>query len=186
VRPSRFWRSPISYSDSHKFSAIHEELRKIIEVTEGLCVSRRKPPGSSKPLPTSEDLEIALVPLLSERGFLHHKKFQHPRDDSLGFEYDFWHPIDGIAMEIMGYRADDEVYKDLLKFHVHAETAVGVLWVSRYKWISNKQTDTNLKAARKAVAFADTYMNVNFLELLPYDWEETDEPGSWILRHVEA
>ncbi|MBT6453281.1 MAG: hypothetical protein HOK60_09825 [Planctomycetes bacterium] len=150
-----------------------------------MLVTRRNPPRSSKPFPSSEDLETALIPQLTERGFFHHEKVQHPSDDSLSFEYDFWNPTGGIAMEIMGYRADDEVYKDLLKFHVHAKTSVGVFWVPRYKWISNKKTDTNFKAAKKAVAFADAYMNVNFLEILPYDWEATHDPGSWILRHVE-
>lgn len=87
-------------------------------------------------------------------------------------------------MEIMGYRADDEVYKNILKFHVHTGTSVGVLWVPRYKWISDKKTETNFKAAKKAVAFADTYMNVKTLELLPYDWGKADDPERWRLHHA--
>ena len=170
---------------TNALSAILEELRHLIAATEGLPVRRRRPARSSKPLPTSEDLEVALIPLLSEHSFLHHERLKHPRDPSLGFEYDFWRPTDGVAMEIMGYRADDEVYKDLLKFHVHAETSVGVLWVPRYKWISNQRTDTNFKAATKAVTFADTYMNVNSLVLLPYDWKESSEPDTWLLHHID-
>ena len=165
-------------------SSILHELEALVGMTEGLQVRRRTPPRSGKPLPTSEDLEVALIPTLTAKGFLHHERLQHPRDASLGFEYDFWRPVDGVAMEIMGYRADDEVYKDLLKFHVHAATSVGVLWVPRYKWVSNRQTDTNYKATTKAVAFADTYMNVNSLVILPYDWEATNEPEVWLLRHV--
>ena len=89
-----------------------------------------------------------------------------------------------MAMEVMGYRADDEVYKDLLKFHVHEGTTVGVLWVPRYKWISGKRTDTNFRAAVKAVTFADTFMNVNALVILPYDWQVSDQEDCWVLHHV--
>jgi hypothetical protein len=53
------------------------------------------------------------------------------------------------------------------------------------KWISNQRTDTNFKAATKAVAFADTYMNVNSLVLLPYDWKESSEPDTWLLHHID-
>ena len=119
-------------------------IEQIIRETEGLEVKRRKPPRSGTPFPTSEDLEVALVPLLEEKGFHHHEILKHPTEESLGFEYDFWHPGDGVAIEIMGYRADDEVYKDILKFHVHRETSVGVLWVPRYKWISGKRSSTNV------------------------------------------
>ena len=169
---------------TNAISSVLSELSRLIAATDGMHVRRRKPARSSKPFPTSEDLEVALVPVLGEQGFLHHERLEHPRDPGLGFEYDFWRPLDGVAMEIMGYRADDEVYKDLLKFHVHAATSVGVLWVPRYKWISDRRTDTNFKAATKAVAFADTYMNVNSLVLLPYDWQESAEEGTWLLHHV--
>ena len=88
-------------------------------------------------------------------------------------------------MEIMGYRADDEIYKDLLKFHVHAATTIGVVWVPQYKWISGRKTETNFKATVKAVSFADTYMNVNALFVIPYDWETLAGQKSWKLRHVK-
>lgn len=167
-------------------SAALDELRDIIALTEGLKVSRTKPPRSKHPFPTSEDLELSLRPHLETRGFLHHQRLEHPRKPTLGFEYDFWRPNDGVAMEIMGYRADDEIYKDLMKFHVHAATTIGIVWVPRYKWVSGKKTDTNYSAATKAVAFADTYMNVNALALVPYDWETCTTPNTWKLRHIEA
>ena len=67
-----------------------------------------------------------------------------------------------------------------MKFHVHAATTIGIVWVPRYKWVSGKKTDTNYRAATKAVAFADTYMNVNALALVPYDWETcTQTPGNY-------
>jgi len=169
---------------ANELTDVLDELRELVQATEGLVVRRRKPARSSKPFPTSEDLEVALIPTLGPCGFQHHEKLRHPREAALGFEYDFWRPADGVAMEVMGYRADDEVYKDLLKFHVHERTTVGVLWVPRYKWISGKRTDTNFRAAVKAVTFADTFMNVNALVILPYDWQESDQEDCWVLHHV--
>ena len=160
-------------------------IEQIIRETEGLEVKRRKAPRSKVPFPTSEDLEVALVPLLEEKGFRHHEPLEHPTEESLGFEYDFWHPGIGVAVEIMGYRADDEVYKDILKFHVHRETSVGVLWVPLHKWISGKRSSTNVKAARKAVAFADTYMNVDTLDIVTYDWKDSETESTWLLHYTE-
>jgi hypothetical protein len=125
-----------------------------VACTEGLAVQRRKAARSSKPLPTSEDLEVVLVPILAELGFEHHLKLIHPRTGE-GFEYDFFRAESGLAMEIMGYRADDEVYKDILKFHVHQQTRVGIFWVPRWKWIKDKKNSTNYKATLKAASFAD-------------------------------
>lgn len=84
-------------------------------------------------------------------------------------------------MEIMGYRADDEVYKDILKFHVHQYTRVGVVWVPRWKWISGRRTETNYRAAMKALAFADSYMRVEALVELAYDWEPLPGAEEWSL-----
>jgi hypothetical protein len=101
---------------ANELTDVLDELRELVQATEGLLVRRRKPARSSKPFPTSEDLEVALIPTLDQ----HHEKLRHPREAALGFEYDFWRPADGVAMEVMGCRADDEVYKDLLKFYVHS------------------------------------------------------------------
>jgi hypothetical protein len=158
-------------------------LRELQEATEGLRVRRANPAKSSTPFPNSTDLEKALLPILGARGFQHHVWFQHPRTGDR-FEYDFWRPSDGMAMEIMGYRADDEVYKDILKFHVHSDTRIGVVWVPRWKWITNRRTATNLAATVKALAFADTYMNVQALVALPYDWREGGDDGTWSLLHI--
>ena len=87
-------------------------------------------------------------------------------------------------MEVMGYRADDEVYKDILKFHVHPQTRVGVVWVPRWKWISGRRSETNFKATVKALAFAETYMAVEALVALTYDWGVQREEG-WPLVHVD-
>ena len=64
-------------------------IKDITVRTEGLAVPRRKAARSSKPLPTSEDLEVVLVPILAELGFEHHLKLFHPRTGE-GFEYDFF------------------------------------------------------------------------------------------------
>jgi hypothetical protein len=84
-------------------------------------------------------------------------------------------------MEILGYRADDEIYKDILKFHVHAETRVGIAWVPRWKWVSGARLPTNHAAAKKALAFAESYMRVEAMALIAYDWREGARPGSWLL-----
>ena len=86
-------------------------------------------------------------------------------------------------MEVMGYRADDEVYKDILKFHVHPQTRVGVVWVPRWNWISGRCSETNFKATVKALAFAETYMAVEALVAQTYDWGDQGENG-WPLVHV--
>ena len=162
--------------------ATQESLKNIIALTQGLLVQRTGKARSSTPFPSSTDLETALCPVLMEQGFQHHVRMEHPRTGD-GFEYDFWRPEDQIAMEIMGYRADDEVYKDILKFHVHQQTRVGVVWVPRWKWISGKRTETNFKATVKALAFAESYMAVEALVALTYDWGDQDKEA-WPLVHV--
>jgi primosomal replication protein N len=103
-----------------------ETLRTLVSGQEGLEVQRRAPARSSVPHPQSLDLELALRSRLVAAGFEHHVRLQHPRTGD-GFEYDFWQASDGIAIEVMGYRADEEIYKDILKFHVHQGTHVGVV-----------------------------------------------------------
>jgi hypothetical protein len=83
----------------------------------------------------------------------------------------------------MGYRADDEVYKDLLKFHVHQDTHTGVVFVPRWKWISGKREDRNFTETMKALAFADSYMSVSALVVIAYDWT-AGENSSWHLNYV--
>ncbi len=111
--------------------------------------------------------------------------WQHPRTGD-AFEYDFWRASDGIAIEVMGYRADDEIYKDILKFHVHEGTHVGIVLVPRYKWISSKRTDTNYAATLKALAFADHYMAVDAQVVFAYDWVAGNEEGLWRLTFPAA
>jgi len=160
-------------------------LRTVISGQEGIAVRRRAPARSSVPHPQSTDLECALEPTLVAAGFEHHVRLQHPRTGA-GFEYDFWRPTDGIAIEVMGYRADDEIYKDILKFHVHEGTRVGVVLVPRYKWISSRRTDTNYAATLKALAFADRYMAVEALVVFAYDWVAGGEDGLWRLTFPDA
>lgn len=122
---------------------------------------------------------MALSTNLEARGFQHHVRIAHPTISD-GFEYDFWRLEDRVAIEVMGYRADDEIYKDILKFHVHEATQIGVVLVPRYKWISSRRTDTNYTATLKALAFADTFMNVEALVAIAYDWERLQDE-SWRL-----
>lgn len=159
------------------------DLDTLVEETAGMVVRRITDARSATPFPNSVDLEAELVPILDKRGFDHHARFQHPRTGE-GFEYDFWRGQDQVAMEIMGYRADDEVYKDILKFHVHEHTRVGVVWVPRWKWISGRRTETNFRAAMKALAFADSYMRVEALVALAYDWEALPGADGWSLRFI--
>ena len=161
---------------------VRGDLDALLDEARGLRVGRAQGARSKTPFPNSTDLEAALVPGLTARGFEHHVRLEHPRTGD-GFEYDFWRPSDQVAMEIMGYRADDEVYKDILKFHIHAETKVGVVWVPRWKWISGQRTETNFRATMKAFAFAQDYMDVEALVALAYDWAEGPEDGRWRLNH---
>ena len=85
----------------------------------------------------------------------------------------------------MGYRADDEVYKDLLKFHVHDATHLGVVLVPRWKWVGGKRQDRNYAETMKALAFANSFMDVHALVALVYDWEATAQPTVWTLRFIE-
>jgi hypothetical protein len=159
------------------------DLDALVAETQGMVVRRMADARSATPFPNSVDLEGVLVPILEARGFEHHAQLRHPRTGE-GFEYDFWRGQDQVAMEIMGYRADDEVYKDILKFHVHEQTRVGVVWVPRWKWISGRRTDTNFRAAMKAIAFADCYIRVEALVALAYDWEALPSAAGWSLRFV--
>lgn len=162
---------------------VREVLTGLRQDTAGLPVDRRDPGRSDTPYPTSSDLERELVPIFVRRGFAHHVDLRHPRT-SQRFEYDFFHADLGIAIEVMGYRADDEVYKDILKFHVHDATRVGVVWVPRWKWISGKSTETNYRATLKALAFADTFMRIEALVAFAYDWH-TNAAERWTLQHVD-
>jgi hypothetical protein len=81
----------------------------------------------------------------------------------------------------MGYRADDEIYKDILKFHVHEDTRVGVVLVPRFKWISSRRTDTNYVATLKALAVADHYLAVDALVAVAFDWEPGPSDSTWVL-----
>jgi hypothetical protein len=164
----------------HASGALLEELRCVLQAQQDVPVVRLAPARSSTPHPQSTDLELALRPRLIHRGFQHHVRLSHPRTGD-GFEYDFWRPDDGVAIEVMGYRADDEIYKDILKFHVHEGTRIGVVLVPRYKWISARRTDTNFAATLKALAFAEESMNVEALVAIAYDWEQTERPDAWRL-----
>jgi hypothetical protein len=164
-------------------SATKGDLDALVAKTQGMIVGRIADARSATPFPSSVDLEGMLVPILEERGFEHHARLRHPRTGE-GFEYDFWRGHDQVAMEIMGYRADDEVYKDILKFHVHEQTRVGVVWVPRWKWISSRRADTNFRATMKALAFADSYMRVDALVAIAYDWEAVPSADGWYLRFV--
>ena len=146
-----------------------EALAAILDALDGLPVVRTAEARSATPFPKSTDLEGALVPVFVARGFLHHHDIHHARTGDR-FEYDFWRPADGIAIEVMGYRADDEIYKNILKFHVHDGTRLGVVLVPRWKWISGKRTETHYKAIMKALAFAESYMGVEALVAVTYDW----------------
>ena len=156
------------------------DLREIVACSSALAVVRSERARSAQPFPNSTDLERALVPLLTERGFAHHVRLTHPRTGE-GFEYDFWRPDDQVAMEVMGYRADDEIYKDIVKFHVHDATRVGVVWVPRWKWISGRRTETNYRATMKALAFAESYMDVEALVAVAYDWSLAVGQNGWTL-----
>jgi hypothetical protein len=171
----------------HVFGALDTptagDLSEIVAAADGMPVRRLQAARSTTPFPSSNDLEAGLVDLLASRGFMHHTRMRHPTT-GVGFEYDFWRERDQVAMEVMGYRADDEVYKDILKFHVHDHTRVGVVWVPRWKWISGERTETNYSAAMKALAFADSHMQVDALVALAYDWSEVPDGGAWRLRFV--
>jgi hypothetical protein len=154
------------------------EFDELLGAVTCLPVARSVEARSTTPFPNSTDLETALAPAMAGRGFLHHVRLAHPRTGE-GFEYDFWRPTDGVAVEVMGYRADDEVYKDILKFHVHEHTHVGIVWVPRWKWISGRRTETNFRAAMKALSFADSYMSVDALVAIPYDWNAGEDGNTW-------
>lgn len=134
-------------------------------------VFRKDAARSSNPFPVSTDLEEAIKPWMQCNGYVHHPRFVHPLTGN-GFEYDYFNDRMQIAVEVMGYRADDEVYKDILKFHVHSGTRIGVVLVPRWKWLGRKKTSTNFDAAIKALSFANSFMDVNALILIAYDWVE--------------
>lgn len=47
--------------------------------------------------------------------------------------------------------------------------------------ISGKRTDTNSRAAMKALAFADSFMGVDALVAVAYDWADGDGDSTWRL-----
>lgn len=147
-----------------------EELTgQLQSMLDGRRVERTGLPRSDSPFPKSVDLERALASDLLAIGFQHHARLVHPRTRS-SFEFDFWRARDGVAIEVMGYRADDEIYKDILKFHVHRETRAGVVLVPRWKWVSGVRQDRNYTETIKALAFARDFMDVDALVSVPYDW----------------
>ncbi|MCB9733832.1 MAG: hypothetical protein H6745_14625 [Deltaproteobacteria bacterium] len=167
-------------------SALADELQALLLEVGGLPVRRGLVARSSTPFPASQDLESALRPALLARGFEHRVRFRHPRSGD-GFEYDFWRAADETAMEVMGYRADDEIFKDILKFHVHERTRVGIVWVPRWKWVSGKRSDANFRATVKGLAFADSYMRIDALVAVAYDWTKSvADPELWNLVVGEA
>ena len=87
---------------------VRADLQGLVSATAGLTVVRSGVARSSKPLPKSLDLEASLVGPLGQLGFGHQLSFSHPRI-GVGFAFDFWRARDGVALEVMGYRADDEV-----------------------------------------------------------------------------
>ena len=99
-----------------------------------------------------------------------------------GYQFDFWHDKKLMAVEILGYRADDEIYKDILKFHVHRSTKIALMLIPRWKWISGKKEARNYQETQKALHFADSYMNVKCFVAVYYDWEESKEANNWKLR----
>lgn len=163
--------------------ATKNSLSAVLSEAVGMRVRRVTAARSSTPFPHSTDLEQAITPLLERRGFRHHVRLVHP-DTGDAFVYDFWREEDRVAIEITGYRADDEIYKDILKFHVHEGTRVGVVWVPRWKWVSGRRTETNFRAAIKALAFAEKHVKVQALVAVVYDWEARDSGNEWSLRFV--
>lgn len=144
--------------------------RVVLRNVENLLVARALASRSSTPYPLSQDLELAAKPFFEAEGFRHHEKFL-AKASADAFEYDFWHPRMGAAVEVMGYRADDEIYKDLFKFHVHAGTRHAMIWVPRWKWVSGRRQDVNYSAAMKALRFVDGALNVDSVLVVPYDWK---------------
>ena len=165
-------------------SDVTQMLQSLLETTGGMQVTRSGRARSSTPRPKSLDLEAALVGPLTALGFRHQEPVHHPRIDT-GYKYDFWRAAGGIAIEVMGYRADDEIYKNLLKFHVHPGTHVGVVLVPRWKWISGRRQDRNFTETMKALAFADSYMAVGALVAITYDWRSGGD-DSWRLAFVNG
>jgi hypothetical protein len=160
--------------------ALQNDIAQVIQRTEGLSVLRKHESRSDTPFPSSNDLEYQLKPILEEHSFAHHVRCASA-ETSLGFEYDFFREQDGTAIEVMGYRADDEVYKDLIKFHVHSQTRSALLWVPRWKWISGRRHSVNYQSTLRALEFASPRIDVDALVVLPYDWER--EGLGWLLRY---
>lgn len=169
------------------FGTLSEEnsayLKQLLLSFEGMKVERMSKARSSTPYPRSLDLETALIPHLIHRGYQHHASFIHPQTQK-GYEFDFWNDDKSIAVEILGYRADDEIYKDILKFHVHPSTKVALLLIPRWKWISGKKDSRNYQETQKALHFADSYMNVQSFVALYYDWEPLIKSNTWNLRFI--
>lgn len=157
---------------------VASEIDNLVAGILGTSVFRKDAARSMNPFPASTDLEVAIKPWMTSKGFIHHPKLRHPATQR-GFEYDFFNPSLRMAVEVMGYRADDEIYKDILKFHVHKETRFAVVLVPRWKWLGAKKTSTNYDAAIKALTFANTFMDVDALISIAYDWGP--ESSGWRL-----
>ena len=158
-------------------------LKQVLSSFEGIEVERKTKARSNNPYPRSIDLETALIPHLIRRGYEHHASFIHPLTQT-GYEFDFWNDDKSIAVEILGYRADDEIYKDILKFHVHPSTNIALLLIPRWKWISGKRNSRNYQETQKALQFADSYMSVKSFVALYYDWEQNKKSNTWTLKFI--
>lgn len=157
---------------------VASEIDNLVAGIIGTSVFRKDAARSNNPFPASTDLEAAIKHWMIRNGFAHHPRLKHPTTQK-GFEYDFFNAKLLMAVEVMGYRADDEIYKDILKFHVHTETRFGVVLVPRWKWLGDKKTSTNYDAAIKALSFANTFMDVDALVSIAYDW--VPESSGWRL-----
>ena len=157
---------------------VASEIDNLVTGIIGTPVYRKDAARSNNPFPASTDLEVAIKPWMICNGFEHHPRLKHPTTQK-GFEYDFFNVNLFMAVEVMGYRADDEIYKDILKFHVHKETRFGIVLVPRWKWLGDKKTSTNYDAAIKALSFANTFMDVDALVSIAYDW--CPESSGWRL-----
>ena len=153
---------------------IASEIDYLVKGIVGTAVFRKDAARSKNPFPSSTDLEAAIKPWMLYNEFVHHPRLKHPATQK-GFEYDFFSERLQIAVEVMGYRADDEIYKDILKFHVHEGTRIGMVLVPRWKWLGLRKTSTNFDATTKALSFANTFMDVDALISVAYDWSSDGE-----------
>ena len=173
----------------HVFGRLSDDdnlhLKMLLSSIDGILVERGVRARSSKPLPRSVDLDVALVPHCESMGYQHQVSFIHPKTKK-GYIFDFWNYKKKIAIEILGYRADDEVYKDILKFHVHRSTKVSLMLIPRWKWISGKKSSINYLETQKALHFAASFMNIDSMVAVYYSWVEHTKENTWKLCFPET